>query len=55
MLAFANEYQSALNILTGDRNMDLQKFEMSQEEWIVAEQLGEVLKVCFLYYFKKKY
>lgn len=48
MLDFANDYQSALDIITGDRTMDLRKFEMSQEEWIVAKQLREVLKVCFL-------
>ena len=50
MLAFAIDYRSALDIITGDRSMDLRKFEMSQEEWTVAEQLREVLKVCSLYY-----
>jgi hypothetical protein len=49
MLDFANDYQNALDIITGDRNMDLRRFEMSPGEWVVAKQLREVLKVCYLY------
>lgn len=55
MLAFANDYRSALDIITGDRNMDLRKFEMSQEEWIVAAQLREVLKVSLVLYYSGSY
>jgi hypothetical protein len=55
MLAFAFDYRSALDIITGDRSMDLRKFEMSQEEWTVAEQLREVLKVCFRIILFSKY
>ena len=49
MLDFASNYQPALDIITADRNMDLRRFEMSQEEWVVVKQLREVLKVCFIY------
>ena len=49
MLDFADDYQKALDIITGDRNMDLRRFVMSPGEWVVAKQLREVLKVCFLY------
>ena len=50
MLVCGNEYRVALDIITSDRTMDLRKFEMSQEEWAVLEQLQEVLKVCSLRY-----
>ena len=45
MLVVGNEYSEAVDVITGDRNMNLWKFEMSKEEWTVAEQLQEVLKV----------
>jgi len=45
MLVVGNEYSEAVDVITGDRNMNLRKFEMSKEEWTVAEQLQEVLKV----------
>lgn len=50
MLVVGNKYSEAVDVITGDRNMNLRKFEMSKEEWTVAEQLQEVLKVssiCF--------
>lgn len=52
MLVFSNKYFETLNIITGDRNMKLQKFEMSKEEWTVAKQLQEVLKVSSNYFYK---
>ena len=45
MLVVGNEYSEAIDVITGDRNMNLRKFKMSKEEWTVAEQLQEVLKV----------
>lgn len=50
MLVCGNEYRTAVDIITGDRTMDLRKFEISQEEWTVLEQLQEVLKVRSLHY-----
>ena len=48
MLVVSDKYSEAFNVITGDRNMNLRKFEMSKEEWTVAEQLQEVLKVSFI-------
>ena len=50
MLVCGNEYRTAIDIITVDRTMDLRKFEISQEEWTVLEQLQEVLKVRSLHY-----
>jgi len=52
MLVVGNEYSEAVDVITGDRNMNLRKFEMSKEEWAVAEQLQEVLKVSSIHFNK---
>ena len=47
MLEFALKYQEAIDI-TGNHDMKLRKYEMNEEEWEVACQLCQVLKVCSL-------
>jgi len=49
MLVVANEYRAALDTITGDRDLKLRKFELTTEEWGVAKQLEDVLKVCMLH------
>ena len=46
MLKFALDYKSIINTLTADRDLKLKKFELSDEDWDVAEQLRDCLKVC---------
>ena len=46
MLKFATKYHVALNIITTNCNMKLQKFELSKKEWGMATELCEVLQVC---------
>ena len=46
MLRFALEYRKAIDILTADRNNDLQSYELSEQEWTIAAQLCDILKVC---------
>jgi hypothetical protein len=48
MLRFAIEYRVAIDMVTAERNMKLRNFELGKEEWKIAEELCEVLKVCFL-------
>lgn len=48
MLEFAIEYQDALDTITGDREMKLRQYEIDEEEWEIAQQLQEALKVHFL-------
>ena len=45
MLSFALEYQKAVGAITGDKKNDLQKYELAEEEWKVAGELCQVLKV----------
>lgn len=45
MLEFAIEFREALDTITGDKEMKLRKYEMDSEEWEIAHQLRDVLKV----------
>ena len=45
MLVFAVEYRVAIDEISGDRALKLRKFELNTEEWQVAVQLRDVLKV----------
>jgi hypothetical protein len=49
MLEFAIEYQDALDAITDDRTMKLRQYEMDKEEWEIARQLSEALKVHFFF------
>lgn len=46
MLRFAIEHRTAINIITADRDMKLREYKLGKEDWITAEQLCDVLKVC---------
>ena len=46
MLDFAMEYRIAIERITSDRRNDLQQFELSEEEWVIAKELRFTLKVC---------
>ena len=48
MLHFAIEYCEALDAMTGDRDMKLRQYELSEEDWNIATQLCDVLKVSFI-------
>ena len=48
MLDFAVENREALDIITGDRDMKLRKYELSEDEWDIAIQLRDILKVSLL-------
>ena len=47
MLDFAIDHITAINFITADRNMNLRKYELSEEDWSIARQLRDVLKVFF--------
>ncbi|GBE88184.1 putative AC9 transposase [Sparassis crispa] len=46
MLQFMLEYRKAINEMTKDRSRELCKYELSDEEWRITEQLHDVLKPC---------
>ena len=46
MLRFALKYKKAVNIMTQTRELGLRRYELSPEEWVLAQQLSDVLEVC---------
>jgi hypothetical protein len=47
MLEFALAFHEALGTITSNKDMKLQKYKMDDEEWEMANQLREVLKVSY--------
>ena len=45
MLDFAVQYIPAIDTITGDRDMKLRQYELSKDDWDMARQLRDVLKV----------
>jgi hypothetical protein len=45
MLMFAVEHKKQLSELTSDLKNNLRTYELSQEEWQLAEELRDALKV----------
>ena len=46
MLSFAIEYREAIESMTADQKNDLRKFELAEEEWVIAEEVRNTLKAC---------
>lgn len=51
MLKFACTYSEPINKITGDRSMKIRQYEIKDNEWKIAEQLRDCLKVCFFIYY----
>jgi hypothetical protein len=45
MLDFAVEHHTAIDTITADRDMKLRQYELSEDDWNMARQLRDVLKV----------
>jgi len=45
MLKFALNYCIALDVITGERDMKLQKYELKDMEWHIMGQLWNILEV----------
>lgn len=45
MLIFSLDYRKAIDAITQEREMNLRKYELTDEEWTTAAQLKRVLKV----------
>ena len=45
MLAFALQYRVAVDDIAGNKAANLRQYELSDEEWRIAEQLHDTLKV----------
>ena len=49
MLDFALQYRAAIDDLTSNKTAGLCQYEISDEEWCIADQLHNALKVCLLF------
>ena len=38
--------REAIESMTADRKNDLRKFELAEEEWVIAEEVHDTLKAC---------
>jgi len=47
MLKFAINYCLAIDTIVAERNMKLHNYKLGREEWKLAEELCEVLKICY--------
>ena len=45
MLNFAVQHITAINTITGNRDMKLRQYELSENDWDMARKLQDVLKV----------
>ena len=46
MLEFAINYRLAIDKITGDKSANLHKYELDNDEWMIAMQLHNILKGC---------
>lgn len=44
MLHFAIEYRAAIDAMTSERSLNLRKYELDDEEWLIATRLRDTLK-----------
>jgi hypothetical protein len=45
MLNFALNYRLAIDSITSTRELNLRKYELQDDEWAIAENLRDILKV----------
>ncbi|KDQ54146.1 hypothetical protein JAAARDRAFT_135855, partial [Jaapia argillacea MUCL 33604] len=50
MIDFALEYRVPLDAISSDCNNDLQAFELTETEWLIAKQLQDILKDATLFF-----
>jgi hypothetical protein len=48
MLNFAIDYRTAIDSVTSNRDLNLRKYELADNEWSIAVHLRDTLKACNL-------
>jgi hypothetical protein len=46
MLEFAIDYRAAIDAITSNRDLNVRKYELEDDEWVIAVNLRDTLKVC---------
>ncbi|KAJ7052447.1 hypothetical protein C8F01DRAFT_998057, partial [Mycena amicta] len=47
MLSFASEYKAVVNAITGDQQLDLRKYEISDNEWVIVDDIVYALETFY--------
>ena len=55
MLEFAVDYRAAIDAITSNRDLNLRKYELEDDEWVIAANLRDTLKVCTVLLFLNYY
>lgn len=55
MLSFAVKYRKAIEYITSDLKNDLRKYELTDAEWKIANELKETLKVRFFFVYRESH
>ncbi|KAI0040527.1 hypothetical protein FA95DRAFT_1502731 [Auriscalpium vulgare] len=50
MVGFAVQYKAAIDRITAEKSSDLRPYELSEEEWDIAQELCDVLKDATLFF-----
>jgi hypothetical protein len=51
MLNFAIDYRAAIDAITSNRDLNLRKYELEDNEWVIAVNLRDTLKVCTVLFY----
>ena len=51
MLDFAIDYRAAIDAITSNRDLNLRKYELEDDEWVIAVNLRDTLKVCTVLFY----
>jgi len=46
LLNFPIDYRAAIDAVTSNRDFNLRKYELADEEWAIAVNLRDTLKAC---------
>lgn len=46
MLVVAIEYKDVINAVTADRDLNLRKYDLSNAEWAILDDMVYTLKAC---------
>ncbi|KAJ7060617.1 hypothetical protein C8F01DRAFT_987931, partial [Mycena amicta] len=50
MLSFASEYKAVINAITSDRQLDLRKYEISDSEWVIVDDMVYALERATIFF-----
>ena len=55
MLKFALMYRLAIDKITADKGLKLRRYELDNDNWVIIEDLVNVLEVCWSCFISVRY